>query len=204
MSAEPGEARLGFVPAVRAAFDVLLVGEHQFRLVAEGGAGVRYDSDAVTVVIFRDRNSYELDLAAALLGPTPGSERSYSLCDVIRVSDPERAAAYRSFAATTPGAMRRGVARLAEQLRHYGEAALVGSPDFFGKMAKAREATARQSRDDHASRAARTAAAEAWRDGDFAGVVAAYSKATTFSPVDAKRLRLAERELRKQGPVADV
>lgn len=199
MSAAQGVSRLCFVEAARAAFDVLLDAPYGFEVVSEGGTQVRYESDVVVVVVFHDRLSYELDVEVSRLSGRDEVERPYSLQDLMRVTDPEAARSFKRFAATTSDAVGRGTALLAEQVRNYGDPALLGSSEFYDLLASARAGAVRAFGEDQVNRAAKKKADEAWAVKDYPGVVSAYAKALTLSAADRQRLRIAERHLDDEG-----
>jgi hypothetical protein len=195
MSVSSGASRLSFVEAARAAFDVLLDVPYRFVLAAQGGTQVRYETDAVVVVVFHDRLSYELDVQVARVGVADEVERPYTVQDLMRVTDPEAARSYKRFAATTPDAVRRGTALLVEQVRRYGDPALLGSSEFYELLASARAEAIREFGEDWVNRAAKRKADEAWAVKDYQGVASAYASVSALSAAENQRLRIARRHL---------
>lgn len=199
MSAAHGVSRLYFVEAARAAFDVLLDAPYGCEVVSEGGTQVRYESDVVVVVVFHDQLSYELDVEVSRVSGREEGERPYSLQDLMRVTDPEAARSFKRFAATTSDAVGRGTSLLAEQVRNYGDPALLGSSEFYDLLAIARAGSIRAFGEDQVNREAKKKADEAWAAKDYPGVISAYAQALTLSTVDRRRLRIAERHLDDEG-----
>jgi len=197
MSVTPHASRHGFVDAAREAFDFLLGNPYRYRfeLADEGGAWVRYVGDGVVVEVFYGRLSYELDVQISRAAVVEEVKRPYTLGDLMRVGDPEAARGYRSFAATTPDAVRRGTAVLAEKVRRYGDPALLGSTEFYELLAYAQADAVRVFGEEHSNRAARKRADRAWAGSDYQGVVAAYESLTSLSRVESQRLRIARRRL---------
>jgi hypothetical protein len=122
-------------------------------------------------------------------------ERPYTLQDLMRVTDPEAARSYRSFSATTPDAVRRGTASLLEQVRRYGDPALLGSSEFYELLAGARAEAVRVFGQDQATRTTRRKASEAWAVKDYLGVVSAYASVSGLYATERQRLRIATRYL---------
>jgi hypothetical protein len=147
------------------------------------------------VVVSHDRLSYELDVQIGRGNAADEVKRPYTLQDMMRVTDPDAARSYKSFAATTPDAVRRGAAFLSEQVRRYGNPALLGSSEFYELLAVSRAEAVREFGQDQINRTAKRKADEAWAVNDYQGVVTAYGLVSALSPAESQRLRIARRHL---------
>ena len=123
---ETNREALPFVETVREAFREF-ARRHGLTEVAADARSVNYRSPAGWLSIMHDPLSYELYVAVWPLVSELPIDRPFGMADLIRAVDPDRANEYRSFAATTPEAMRSGVKRLVDGLRRYGEQVL--TPD---------------------------------------------------------------------------
>lgn len=187
---------LGFVAAVRRAF-APLVAEHRLNEVASDLNNVHYKSQAGWLTVTHDPLSFELDISFA---PTEGgTDRPFGMVDFIRVADWDRADTYRSFAATSPDGVHRGVEQLAGDLRRYAEPALRSDSAFVEHLTHAREeaiaefgATVNRARDNQA-------ADQAMRDHDWRRVLELYEpREDQLSRVERKRLDVARKRLASQ------
>lgn len=185
-------AELGFVPAVQASFRFL--NALGYVLVAGDDLSVHYASDCARLAIRHDPLSFELSLQLGRSGHPDELTHPYSLQDLIRIHDSELAAGYRDFSATSPGAVVRGLQRLATDLRRFGEAALKCDPGVFRALASARTAEIAQLAAETRRVRADAAAREAFAKEDWERVIELYeSRTDSLDPSQAKRLAIARR-----------
>lgn len=185
---------LGFVPATQSAF-AAVTAAHDLVEIGSDLYSVAYQGLRGSLTVIHDRLSYELDIS---LAPSTANEiaRPYGMADLIRVVDPAAAEQYRCFAATTASEVSTGVARLAHDLRAYGEPALAADPAYLAQLEECRQrAIAQFAR--NSSRARDTAAAtKAIRQEDWKTVVALYEPLERqLDRVEGKRLELARKRL---------
>jgi hypothetical protein len=155
---------------------------------------VRYRKNDITIDIYHGRSSYELGL-----GVTHNGVR-YSLSAIIRASDPEAAGRYRNFAATTEGAIVKGLAQLAELLDRHGQAALQGDPDFFAKLQAQRVAAAHQLALGSLANQVRPRADAAFRRGDYRQAAELYEQIVPcLTASERRRLEIAKERTRDDG-----
>jgi hypothetical protein len=198
MTVAPIPSRFGFVAAGRSAFDFVMGPPYSMWLTEQDEGRVGYEGHDVMLALLHDLMSYELDIA--LWRPSVEDEvrHPFKIADMIRVSDPEKARAYRCFSAASEDSVRRGVTMLASDFRHYGIAALVGDTTFYQKMSAARSEVVRQFGISLVDETARKKAEQAWRRQDFQAVVKSYrSMEDRLSRVEQARLNYAIRRLRE-------
>ena len=184
---------LGFEVAVRAELDGL-VSKYGLTLIGSDAHSAHYASECIWLVIRHGRLSYELSLDMARPGHDEEQEHPYSLQDAMRVTAREAARDYRDFAATSAGAVSRGLRLLARDIRTYCEPALRCDPEFFAAMARERsvavEEFARQPQRGSEDASAR----EAMERRDWDRVIAIYeSRRDALSRSEEKRLEIARR-----------
>jgi hypothetical protein len=193
-------AALGFVAAVRESFGFLA--DHGFREVGASTSVVEFDSDAVRVRIDQDPRSHEINASFTRHSQPEGRRSSYSYGSYLRLIDPAAAADYYDFAATTPGAVSRGVAKLAAAVRT-ATPLLTGDDATYDELARlgtlVGQELAAQSR-----RSAYGGAAEAaWQAKDWPAIVAVYSRhEADLTDSERRRLDLARHRLDTEGPPA--
>lgn len=188
-----GRETLGFVDAVHEAFGSL-AREHALNEVGSDAHTVHYQGPAGWLTVTHDPLSYELDMSFTPVGI--GVDRPFGLADFIRVADRDRADDYRSFAATSPRAVRLGVERLADDLRTFAEPALRCDRSFLTRVAEIREEgitefgrEMNRGRDDQA-------ADQAMRDHDWPRIVQLYEpREDQLNRVEQRRLDVARKRL---------
>lgn len=164
-----------FERAVESEFRFLTEAPYHFRVCDAHGGKLRYEGNGVVLAVFQDPMSYELGINIWRTFVKGEATRPYTMGDLIRAADVGAANTYREFAATKSESIRKGLSKLASDLRAFGLPALGADPDFYTRVSAAREEAVREFGAEEAKRAARRDAEKAWKDGDFAKVVAAYS-----------------------------
>ena len=188
---------LGFEPAARAAFDEIAA-TYGLAPAGSDAYNVHYASECLWLVVRHGLLSYELSLGLARRGHDDEQEHPYSLQDAMRVTVPEAAGGYRDFAATSSGAVGRGLRRLAADVETYAEPALRCDEEFFAAMGRQRsiaiEDIGRQT-----GRASEDASArDAMHHGDWRRVIAIYESRDALSRSEEKRLEIARRRAKPQ------
>lgn len=115
--------------------------KHHFQFLIDAGFeetgcqrfSVSFCKAEVTVFIFRDTRSYEIDAVIALPGAQFGIE------DVIQHNGPPNGEPYRAYAALTEPAIANGLERLAKLMQAHAALALEGNKLCFAKMAELRD-----------------------------------------------------------------
>jgi hypothetical protein len=191
VTAEERDATLGFILAVRAEFGFLA--DYGFREIAASTYAVDFESDTVRMRIVHERLSYELSANFARRSHPEELSSSVSYGRYLTLVDPAAAADYHDFAATTPGALSRGLAELAAGVRA-ATPLLTGDDATYDELAHqgmlAEESMAARSR----RHAYGTRAEAAWRAKDWPEVVAAYSRyEDDLTESERRRLDLARR-----------
>lgn len=190
MTVVPIPSRLGFVAAARAGFDFVTGPPYSMWLSSQDEGQVEYEGRDSALVVLHDAMSYELDIAVWRPSLDDEARHPFTIIDMIRVTDPAKASAYRRFAATTEDSVRHGVAQLVSELRQYGLSALSGEAEFYEKMSDARNEAARKFGYDLADKTFRRRAEQAWQQRDYQSVINGYhSIKGDLSRVEAERLR---------------
>jgi hypothetical protein len=128
---------LGFEQSVSSIFGFLA--RYGFAAVGADDLSAHYASDCARLAIRRDRLSSELSLELARADHPDELVHPYSMQDLIRLTDQELARRYRDFAATSPDAIVRGLQKLAENLKTFGDRALRCDAEAFAELARARD-----------------------------------------------------------------
>jgi hypothetical protein len=191
VTASEARAALGFVAAVREHFGFLA--DYGFREVKATKFIVDFDSEAVRMRIGHEPLGYELSANFARKSHPEEMTSSVSYSQYLRLVDPAAGEAYRDFAATTPAAVSRGVAKLAAEVRT-ATPLLSGDDATYDELAHlgmlAEETMAAGSR----RHAYGDRAEAAWQAKDWPEVVAAYSRyEEDLTDGERRRLELARR-----------
>ena len=149
---------------------------------------VRYRKGDLEANVYQGRNSCELGLEIVREG------RRYSLGEFIRAVDPEAAARYRPFAATTCSAVAKGVKQLAILARQYGQNALENDDICFRRL----DSLAGLWREQYALEVLegqlRPKADAAFRQGDYKKAAELYEPILTrLTPTELKKLVIAKK-----------
>jgi hypothetical protein len=187
---------LGFTKLSKAEFSFLIQPPFSMALVDQEPLAIGFEGNGIALMVFQDRQSYELGIA--LWRPVAASEvdRPYTISDLIRVTDTAAANRYRRFAATTTDALQHGLAKLAADLRNFGSRALQNDPASYRRLSEAREGAVREFGRDQSVRVARIAGESAWLARDWYKVAEAYGAvADSLTPAERERLAYARRKL---------
>lgn len=182
---------LRFVEAVQAAFH--FVEDLGFRLVSvEPPTFVRYESDAVFLIVYHGRRSYEVNVEIGQIADPVG--HSYRLPDVLRalLGHDDKRQTY--FQASDLQGVHRCVHAVAELVAsHYG-LLLKGDEAVFGRVAAQTAEAARALTKDVVQRPVREAAEKAWHAKNYAKVSELYNSIRDdLSPMERKRLKYADK-----------
>jgi hypothetical protein len=172
------------------------VGEH-FAYLQDFGFAVSNSSPTivsftrgdVSVTIFHGRSSYEV-------GAEVGFEAtSYSVGELIRLSDKVAGAEFRNPAATTTEVVAASVAMTADLMKRYGQEAIAGDRATFDELAQLRNAWGQQYELEVRAYQVRPKAEVAFRSGDYGAAALLYqSIRPLLTPVEVAKLELAERK----------
>jgi hypothetical protein len=197
--AEPSRYRLGFADAVRSNFQFLLT-EFGFSITEEDATLVRFESDRTVVNVFHGRSSYELGVEFGLRVPKEQREFRYSLRTVLSLLDTASTSGYKDLQTSSAELLPGFVASLAELTRQFAPDMLRGDPEVFERLRYHSWLEGRKTTDYYSACSLREIAEKAWKDGDFARVVEAYTKVKALetaelTPSEVLRLRKARWEL---------
>jgi hypothetical protein len=190
-------AALGFVAAVRENFGFLA--DYGFREIKATTFIVDFDSEAVRMRIGHEPLAYELSANFARMSHPDEMTSSVSYGRYLKLVDPEAAADYRDFVATTPEAVSHGVAELAAEVRT-ATPLLTGDDVTYDELAHlgmlAEEHLAASTRRNAYGQRAEAA----WQAKDWPEVVEAYSRyENDLSEGERRRLDLARRRAAGDG-----
>lgn len=184
-------ARFAFCDAVQRTFGFLT--EHHFQCVRTEPTFVRYESDRVFVNVYHGRSSYELGVEVGLLD-FDKTERGYSLSALIGLIDPQEAANYRNFVATTSELVEVGVKTLSEKFKAYAWDTLRGDPIVFAKLEQQREQLSKSFAMEVLARQVRPKAEAAFRNKSYAEAARLYESIRgQLSPAELKKLEYAQK-----------
>jgi len=183
---------LEFSEVAQDTFHFLL--DRGFRLRNSEVTIVRYASERVFVNVSHGRSSYEIGIEIGLMSLELGDAHGYSMSELIRLNNHEEAERFRNFMATTPGEVKVGVERLAEQLLKYGDRALRGDETFFDELERHRQEWASNFANDVAYRQVSPKAAEAFRQQEYRKAAELYESVRgELTPAELKKLEYAKR-----------
>lgn len=176
----------GFRAAVREKFSGLVA--LGFRPLESDESLVRFDRPGVAVVIFHDRQSYELVLEFHF-----GSE-IFSLSEVLRATLPQKAD-YRRWAARTHQEIADGLTQLVELLQESGRDALNGDAEFLGRLRQQRKEWSKSLAVEVQASQTRPKAEEAFRLGEYEKAARLYARIEgALSETERSKLAVARRK----------
>lgn len=196
MNSTPPASRLNFVASARSAFDFLTTPPYALWLVDQDEGRVTYAGVDLGLAILHDRLSYELDLAVWRESVQAEVARPYTMVDLLRVADPDRARSYRQFSATTEAAVQRGLEVLKSDFSRFGLPVLSGSPEFFERIRQMQSLAVTEFGAELEDKQIREKAERAWRERDFSNVVKQYrALGDRLSQMERARVDYARRHL---------
>jgi hypothetical protein len=196
MAIIPPASRLNFMATARSAFDFVTDPPYSLWLEVQREEQVAYAGADLGLAIWHERLSYELDLTVWRESDKAKGIHPYGMGDLIRVADADLARSYRSFSATTEGAVERGLAKMEADFRRFGLQALAGSHEFFEIMKQARSLAVAEWVSELEAKQIRERAGRAWRDCDFSDLVKQYSAlGDRMSRAERARLAYARKHL---------
>lgn len=186
---------LGFTEEVLSAFN-FLIEEYGFRCVKAEPTFVRYESPRVFVNIYHGRSSYELGVEIGQLAGATNQEEPFSISEVIELAGAQEETGYTFFQASTAERIRRFVPKLAEYVRKYAAAALIGDPITYDALREIQWRRSEMYLKEMRLSQIRPEADRAWRAKDYVRLVKLYSSIQeSLTPSERKRLEYARKHL---------
>jgi hypothetical protein len=149
---------------------------------------VRYRNGDLEVDIYHGRQSYEIGF-----GITRQGDR-YTMSELVRATDPDGAARYRGYAATTPDGVAEGLIRLQELVRRYCDRALRGDLEFFATLENHCKLWSEEYALDVLAGQLRPKAEAAFRSGSYRQAAELYEQIRpSLGAVEIEKLALAKR-----------
>jgi hypothetical protein len=185
-------SKLGFVDAV-AEYLAPQLASRRFRCVDSDPYHVRYTSDFVTMDIWHEPSSYELDVRFTL-NADPTSK--ISLVDIVRAELGEDRDREGWFQASTRPAVEHSIQRIAGLIKSYGEGVLNGDEVKFEKVVTIARAANASYTEIIVHGPVREAAVQAWQRRDFATVKRlCEALESDLDEVEARRLTYARKRV---------
>lgn len=164
-----------------------------FRCVGSDVTLVRYESPAMTINVYQGRHSYEFGLE---IEAVKVPKESYSLSEILRLVDAERADNYRSFAGHTVESVAEGVRQLAGFFHECIDAGILSDKQLFSRLKQQRGDWARKYEIEVKLKQAHSGVKSAWIKKDFTKVVDILSPLQEhLNPSDLKKLDYAKKHL---------
>jgi hypothetical protein len=171
---------------------------HGLKRVQSGPTFVRFESRRAYVNVYHGRRSFELGLEVGPIEAKGVEEAPFSMSEIVRLLEPEKADGHRNFATHTADGVHEGVRRLASLFRGYVEAGLLSDPGLFGRLERQRAAWSQSfARNVNLTQARRKLDA-AWHARDYAKVVEPLEPLRAdLTPSELKKLALAKKRLQE-------
>jgi len=148
----------------------------------------RYRHGNVTLNVYCGRQSFEIGLELLYQG------HSFSLGEIIRLSDPAAAAAYRNPVAFAFKGLEPAIAGVAERLRRYGVPALRAEPAFFAALRSQQLAWSKAYELEVLIEQTRPKAEAAFREGRYQDAARLYEKIEdSLNQVEQKKLEMSRK-----------
>lgn len=169
-----------------------------FKVLSTSPELVTFGRDKVEVSIYHDEVSGEVDLDVGV-----GATR-YSMGELIRILNPERAEEYKAWASTTAIGVRAGLTRLAALLVEFGGGAMSGDRFTLKRLRDQRLDWLRRYESEVSIARSRTLADAAYREGRFLDAVKFLrSLGSQATEVERRKLKIALRETGCTAPDPD-
>lgn len=107
-----------------------------FSRVQDEETFVRFQSDRAYVNVYHGRKSFEVGLE---IGSLQSAETPYSMSEIIRLVEANRADEYRNYSARSAEGVAEAVRQLAALCRRYVDAGLLDDPKLFERLRMGRE-----------------------------------------------------------------
>lgn len=188
---------VGFQNAVLQSFKWLV--DYRYRVVEEKSTFIRYEGPSGYVNVYHGRSSYEVGIEVG--PPGKGVVSSYSMSELIRLSNIEEARIYRNPVVTTMRSMNDFVDAQAQRLREYGQRVLTGDAGVWEELQQQKQQWAKDFATEVLLSQIRPEAERAFRDHDFKRVVDLLSAvASQLTPAERKKLDFARRKAFSRTP----
>jgi hypothetical protein len=185
--------RLRFAEAVQDNFSFLHA--HGFRRVRSDPTFTRFESKRIYVNVYHGRQSFEIGLEVAPVEGGP-DEACFSMSEIVRLTEPERAAEYRNYAAQTTKSVAEGVQELAARFHRYIDAGVLDDPRLFQRLKESRLAWSRDYAKEVDLTQARRNLAAAWHAKNYVKVVEVLEPfRADLTSAELKKLEYAKKEL---------
>jgi hypothetical protein len=183
---------LGFVDAAEENLTPLLA-SRQFRCLEAGPNHIKYSSSCVTLDMWHDADSYEINVRFAL---HHDASRGISLMDLLAAQLGEERARVGWFQASTRLAIEHSIQRIAQLISTYGQEILSGNEAKFDEaetLSRARDSAYTKL---IVGKPTRDAASEAWQRKDFSTVMKLYeSIEADLDETERRRLTYARKQV---------
>jgi hypothetical protein len=190
-SNEVGQGRTGLKFADSVSERFAFLGDLGFSEIESLPTIVRYQQGELEIDIYHGRQSYEVGFGITRHGVR------YTISELVRAADPDAAARYRNYAATTPDGVAEGLTRLAELVRRYGRRALRDDPRFFATLDKQKKSWREEYALDVLAGQLRPKADAAFRNRDYREAAELYEKIRPrLTATELKKLALAKERSR--------
>jgi hypothetical protein len=173
--------------------------ESGYRCVESTPSWVRFESANVFVeLVFDGNRSYELGLLFGLKRSARIGVVSFSIAELLRLRGAEEADRFSLIQVTSPESLASFVEQLAKMLRTYGSDIILGNEEIFAELAEQRQREVKAFALEGKLRMARAQAERAWRNKDYATVVAVLAPLrSALTPSEIGKLEFAEKRARQ-------
>lgn len=186
--ADAARQRLNFACAVEREFAFL--GDRGFQVSEQAPTIVRFRKGDLIATVYHGRRSYELGFEIG------HGDEHFSIESLIRVVAPAEAADYRNPVATKSSEFLKGIHRLADLVRRYGQRALEDDNEAFAELRDKRRVWSEAYALDVLAEQTRPKAEAAFREGKYREAAALYEKiAPRLGPAELKKLAVARKRM---------
>lgn len=156
----------------------------------------RFESKRQIVTVYHGRQSYEVGLEIGPSATARVNKTPYSMSEIIRLVEPDKAEEYRNYVAQDAEGVEEGVRRLASLLRRYAAAGLFDDPDLFVRLERQRSAWKLNLARDLNLTQLRQKLDAAWRSRDYARVIDLLEPMRSeLTSTELKKLEFATQEM---------
>jgi len=189
---------LRFTETVEENFSFLYT--HGFERVKNEPTFIRFESKRAYVNVYHGMQSFELGLEIGPLESTHPEKATYSMSEIIRLLEPDRADEYRNYAADSTDGVAEGVRRLATLFRRYLDAGVLDDVGVFERLQKKRETWSHDFAREVNLTQTRRKLEVAWQVKDYAEVVAVLRPLRgILTPSELQKLEYAEKHIGRSG-----
>lgn len=174
-----------------------LVEDYNFKCVHKDLTKVQYENDWVEVNIYHGRSTYELGVEIGLLEREERECESYLISEIMRLTAPQEEKDFMRPIAKDAVTVKKGVQRMSELLKKYGDTVLRGNRESFIELSEQRMKMVEDSIDEDNLNRTRPQANLAFQQKDYKKAVYLFKSISEhLTPAELKKYIYAKKQIK--------